>query len=218
MPGAICSTVVEPRTGSCRPMRMIVLIVTTAASPAAAAPLFVDRAGDLPVAHVYEGGWEHFVGGGVAVFDCNGDARPEIFVAGGTNPARLFVNITGGATSPLTFALGDAPPITGVTGAYPLDIDGDGAATSCCAAGLTAPSLTPRRPWVSTLATPGQRPFRPSGRRGRAFRHWPSDTMWTAPTPKVRSKPATHRTSIVLRDESTVHPRRSHPASAHSPC
>ncbi|MCB2126857.1 MAG: CRTAC1 family protein [Rhodobacteraceae bacterium] len=108
-------------------MRMIVLIVTTAASPAAAAPLFVDRAGDLPVAHVYEGGWEHFVGGGVAVFDCNGDARPEIFVAGGTNPARLFVNITGGATSPLTFALGDAPPITGVTGAYPLDIDGDGA-------------------------------------------------------------------------------------------
>lgn len=93
----------------------------------AAAPLFVDRAGDLPVAHVYEGGWEHFVGGGVAVFDCNGDARPEIFVAGGTNPARLFVNITGGATSPLTFALGDAPPITGVTGAYPLDIDGDGA-------------------------------------------------------------------------------------------
>ena len=29
------------------------------AVPAQAGPLFVDRAGDLPVAHVYDGGWEH---------------------------------------------------------------------------------------------------------------------------------------------------------------
>jgi hypothetical protein len=108
-------------------MRPILLLATIAASPARADPLFVDRAGNLPVAHVYEGGWEHFVGGGVAVFDCNADARPEIFVAGGTSPARLFVNTTEVAASPLTFALGDLPPITGVTGAYPLDIDGDGA-------------------------------------------------------------------------------------------
>jgi hypothetical protein len=96
-----------------------------AAGAAAAGPRFEDRSALLPVAHVYGGGWEHFVGGGVAVFDCNGDALPELFVAGGENPARLFLNRTdpGGDIS---FALGEVPELTGVTGAYPLDIDGDG--------------------------------------------------------------------------------------------
>ncbi|MCB1493955.1 MAG: CRTAC1 family protein, partial [Rhodobiaceae bacterium] len=69
---------------------------------------------------------EHFVGGGVAVFDCNGDGLPEIFAAGGENPARLFVNTTAAPGAPLTFTLGDIPDITDTTGAYPLDIDGDG--------------------------------------------------------------------------------------------
>ncbi len=57
-----------------------------------AGPRFEDRSAALAVAHVYAGGWEHFVGGGVAVFDCNGDNLPEIFAAGGENPARLFLN------------------------------------------------------------------------------------------------------------------------------
>ncbi|MEZ5911278.1 MAG: CRTAC1 family protein [Paracoccaceae bacterium] len=96
------------------------------AAPASATPRFEDRSAALPVAQIYDGGWEHFVGGGVAVFDCNGDARPDLFAAGGENPARLFVNRTP-AGEAITFDLGNAPELTGVTGAYPLDIDSDGA-------------------------------------------------------------------------------------------
>lgn len=96
------------------------------ALPAGAEPVFRDQAAGLPVRHIYDGGWEHFVGGGVAVFDCNGDTWPDLFAAGGENPARLFVNTTGGSGAPITFAQGSTPEILGTTGAYPLDIDGDG--------------------------------------------------------------------------------------------
>jgi hypothetical protein len=106
-------------------MKWLVLAVV-AASPASADPVFVDRSGALPAPHVYGGGWEHFVGGGVAVFDCNGDNRPEIFAAGGENPAALYLNTTTGPGADLTFAAGDIADMRSVTGAYPLDIDGDG--------------------------------------------------------------------------------------------
>ena len=46
---------------------------------------------DVP-SHVYAGGWEHFVGGGVASFDCNSDSFPDLYVAGGENPAQLMIN------------------------------------------------------------------------------------------------------------------------------
>lgn len=99
-----------------------------AASPAAAdpaAPRFVDRAAALPVAQVYDGGWEHYVGGGVAIFDCDGDDRPDMFVAGGSNPARLFRNVTDRPGGDIRFEAAAMEPILGVTGAYPLDVDGD---------------------------------------------------------------------------------------------
>ncbi len=98
-------------------MRLLALCV---AVPAAADPLFQDRSDGLP-AHIYAGGWEHFVGGGIAVLDCNGDARPDIFAAGGEAPAKLLINI-----GDFKFSEAALPLLTGVTGAYPLDVDSDG--------------------------------------------------------------------------------------------
>ena len=98
-----------------------ILLVT--AMPAAADPLFVPR----PIEpHRYEGGWEHFVGGGVAAFDCSGDSLPELFAAGGENPAQLFLNRSAPGGDLVFDAVEGTLSLTGVTGAYPLDIDSDG--------------------------------------------------------------------------------------------
>ena len=79
---------------------------------------------DVP-RHVYDGGWEHFVGGGLAVFDCDGDARPDMVAAGGSNPPKLLRNTSNGAVS---FEAVEDPALNviGTTGAYPVDIDNDG--------------------------------------------------------------------------------------------
>lgn len=107
-------------------MTRLILLALVACGTAAADPVFVDRASGLPGAPAYVGGWEHFVGGGVAVFDCDGDSRPEILAAGGEAPMRLFLNVTQEPGAALRFETGELPDITGVTGAYPLDVDGDG--------------------------------------------------------------------------------------------
>ncbi len=100
--------------------------LAAAALPAVTEPHFVDRAAALPVQQVYSGGWEHFVGGGVAALDCNHSGYPSLYVAGGAGPSRLFVNTTGHPGAPISFRLGSVPALTDVTGAYPIDIDGDG--------------------------------------------------------------------------------------------
>ncbi len=106
--------------------RSLGAMLAALAAPAAMAgpPRFVPV--DVP-AHVYDGGWQHFVGGGLAVFDCDGDQRPELLAAGGENPATLLRNRSAPGAA-LAF-VADTPPVlarTGLTGAYPLDIDGDG--------------------------------------------------------------------------------------------
>ncbi len=102
---------------------VLALACGLAAASVTAEPRFDPVAGPVS-GQVYSGGWEHFVGGGVAVFDCDGDALPELFLAGGTAPARLFGNRGGLDFAPLP--LPEAAPLTGVTGAYPLDLDADG--------------------------------------------------------------------------------------------
>ncbi|NRB33664.1 MAG: CRTAC1 family protein [Rhodobacteraceae bacterium] len=99
------------------------LALLIAAGSAQAGPRFA------PIAapdHVYDGGWEHFVGGGLAAFDCDGDHLPELYAAGGSNPAKLLRNRSTNATLEFEAATPDALALTGVIGAYPLDIDGDG--------------------------------------------------------------------------------------------
>jgi hypothetical protein len=102
---------------------MIRLLFLLLAAPATAqtVPQFVEQG--LP--HIYAGDWEYMVGGGVATFDCNGDALPEILLAGGTHPASFFRNDSTAQT--LTFsAQVSGLEQTAVTGAYPIDIDSDG--------------------------------------------------------------------------------------------
>ena len=94
---------------------------------AADSPVFVYESATSGVQHTYTGDWTYFVGGGVAACDCDGDLKPDLYIAGGTEPAHLYRNVSnvGGA---LRFNETEAPAtqIEGVTGAYPLDIDSDG--------------------------------------------------------------------------------------------
>ena len=96
---------------------------TTALGP----PTFDDETSNAGLVHTYDGPFAFATGGGVAAFDCNDDGRAELYVAGGSEPAALFLNASpvGGA---LAFTKQPSPTtdLTGVTGAYPLDIDGDG--------------------------------------------------------------------------------------------
>ena len=80
-----------------------------------------------PGSTTYDGGPTFSVGGGVAVFDCNDDGKPEMYLAGGSNLAALYRNdsAVGGALR-FTPLHDPATDLADVNGAYPLDIDGDG--------------------------------------------------------------------------------------------
>jgi hypothetical protein len=96
-------------------------IITLVAGPAFAAPTF--EAQSVPQ-HAYTGGWEHYVGGGLAVFDCDNDDRLDLVAAGGESPLALWRNISasGGMVS---FETKSLPKLTATTGVYPIDINND---------------------------------------------------------------------------------------------
>jgi hypothetical protein len=111
------------------PLLLAAALLAAAPALAADAPRMREEAAEAGISHVYDGPWEHFVGGGVAVFDCDGDRRPDLLFAGGANPAQLYANRSPTA-GPLRFEPRPLPlsgrEATGATGAYPLDIDDDG--------------------------------------------------------------------------------------------
>jgi hypothetical protein len=100
---------------------------TTAVTSVGDTPHFVDESATAGIEHSYEGEFEHFVGGGVAAFDCDDDGRVDLFFAGGSSPAALYRNLSavGGEVrfKPLPSPVTD---LVAVTGAYPLDINSDG--------------------------------------------------------------------------------------------
>ena len=90
-------------------------------------PRFIDDTASSGVAHTYAGPFPFSVGGGVATFDCNGDGRPDLYLAGGSGPAALYRNDSSvGGPLRFTKVADPATDLTGVTGAYPIDLDGDG--------------------------------------------------------------------------------------------
>lgn len=110
-------------------MKVAVLGLCLCALPAGAdvlVPQFTEETTTAGVNQIYAGEWEYMVGGGAATLDCNADARPDLILAGGTNPAKLFVNQSpkGGALAFAEAASGLEQ--TAVQGVYAMDIDSDG--------------------------------------------------------------------------------------------
>lgn len=89
-------------------------------------PRFVEEAGAID--HRYAGDFQFFVGGGVAAFDCDSDGRSELFVAGGSDPAGLYHNDSPpGGELRFSQLASEVTDLVDVTGAYPIDVDSDGA-------------------------------------------------------------------------------------------
>jgi hypothetical protein len=105
-------------------LALLALAAPALADPAL--PRFADETASAGLSTVYDGEWDYMVGGGVATFDCSGDGFPEVFLSGGAGVSALYLNRsdTGGA---LSFERTDALAMDAVLGAYPLDIDSDGA-------------------------------------------------------------------------------------------
>lgn len=103
----------------------LALAAMAAQSMAGPTPRFVEETESSGLDSVYAGDWQYMVGGGAAVFDCNGDGFEDVLLAGGAAPSSFFVNRStrGGALAFETQQSG--LEIDAVTGAYPIDIDGD---------------------------------------------------------------------------------------------
>ena len=89
-------------------------------------PQFTEETEASGIDSTFKGEWQYMVGGGAAVFDCNGDGFEDALLAGGENASSFYVNRStqGG---PLRFEKQQSGlEFQGITGAYPIDIDSDG--------------------------------------------------------------------------------------------
>lgn len=87
---------------------------------------FTEETAAAGIDSVFAGDWEYMVGGGAATLDCDGNGYPDMFLSGGSAPARLYRNDSpqGGALRFTSVISG--LEVEGVLGAYPIDIDSDG--------------------------------------------------------------------------------------------
>ena len=104
---------------------LMALALAATASHATAVPRFIEETPSAGLDTTYAGEWQYMVGGGAAVFDCNGDGFEDVFLAGGEKPAGFYLNRSarGGALRFERQASG--LEVDAATGAYPIDIDGD---------------------------------------------------------------------------------------------
>src|SRR5919198_1051296 len=115
-------------------------------------PSFVEETATSGINSSYDGEWEFMVGGGAAVFDCNGDGFEDLLLAGGTSPAKFYRNDStrGGA---LHFeAETSGLELDKVTGAYPVDIDSDGIIDLVLLHGQLAAPAEGGRHWLCAAA------------------------------------------------------------------
>lgn len=110
-----------------KPLALILLLMPAIAqADDPAIPAYADETLASGLTHSFSGEWTFMVGGGAAAFDCNGDKKPDLFMAGGTAKAQLFRNdsAVGGALefTPVASGLEDES----IAGGYPVDIDSDG--------------------------------------------------------------------------------------------
>ena len=70
----------------------VLLMRTPKPTEAAGPPQFVDETAASGVSQRFDGPETYQVGGGAAVFDCNGDRLPDLYLAGGEGPASLLRN------------------------------------------------------------------------------------------------------------------------------
>ncbi len=97
-------------------------------TPAAplAIPHFIEETESAGLQSRFEGQDEFMVGGGVALFDCDGSGLPAVYVTGGVNKAKFYRNQSTRGGSIKLLEQRSGLEVTNATGAYPLDIDGDG--------------------------------------------------------------------------------------------
>lgn len=103
------------------------LVPAAAWAQAPAVPRYIDETDAAGIQSRFDGDWEYTVGGGVAALDCDGSGAPSLFIAGGANRSKFYRNRSerGGA---LKFVAERAGlELTSTLGAYPIDLDGDGA-------------------------------------------------------------------------------------------
>lgn len=101
-------------------------VARSADAPIPPIPRFVEETDTAGLQSRFEGQDEFMVGGGVAVFDCDNDGLPELYVTGGQNKAKFYRNkSTRGGPLKLQEERSGLE-LTLATGAYPIDIDGDG--------------------------------------------------------------------------------------------